>query len=66
MFGFTRTAITDEYDSEHQKKTSVKGGGVVLIGPIPIIFGSNWKIAIVMIILAIILIIVSILATKIL
>ena len=61
MFGFTRATIPDEYCSdEHSKtKTSVKGGGVVLIGPIPIIFGSNWKIALVMIILAIILIIIT-------
>jgi uncharacterized protein (TIGR00304 family) len=48
---------------EPKKKTSVKGGGVVLIGPIPIIFGSNWKITLVMIILAIVLIIVWVLAS---
>ena len=41
------------------KKKTITGGGVVLIGPIPIIFGSNWKIAIVMMILAIILIIIG-------
>ena len=43
----------------NQEKTSVKGGGVVLIGPIPIVFGSNWKIAFVLMVVAIILIIVT-------
>lgn len=63
MFGFSRTTLTSErlpfkeekYDVD--KKTSVKGGGVVLVGPIPIIFGSSWKIAVFMMILAIIIII---------
>jgi uncharacterized protein (TIGR00304 family) len=39
------------------KKTSVKSGGIILIGPIPIIFGSNWKIAFIMMMFAIIIII---------
>ncbi len=64
MFGFTTYTESDEfqtnYDEYHpQKKTSVKGGGVVLIGPIPIVFGSNWKIAIVLMIIAIIVILVA-------
>lgn len=33
----------------------VEGGGVVIIGPIPIIFGSSQKISILLVILAIIL-----------
>ncbi len=37
-------------------KTSVKGGGVILIGPLPLIFGSDWKMAIVAIALAIVLV----------
>lgn len=37
-------------------ETSVKGGGVVMIGPIPIIFGTDAKWASVAIVLAIILI----------
>jgi len=63
MFSFTSSVKYDNLDTaeEHQptKKTSIKGGGVVLIGPIPIIFGSNWKITVFLVILAIILIIVS-------
>ena len=70
MFGFTTHIRPEEFqvDDEYQprKKTSVKGGGVVLIGPIPIVFGSNWKIAIVLMIIAIILIIVAFFAFRIL
>jgi uncharacterized protein (TIGR00304 family) len=49
----------DKEDSQSTKKTSVKGGGVVLVGPIPIIFGSNWKIAVLLMILTIILLLVA-------
>jgi uncharacterized protein (TIGR00304 family) len=48
-------------DDESQRKTEVKGGGVVLIGPIPIVFGSDAKWASVAIILAIILVLISLL-----
>jgi uncharacterized protein (TIGR00304 family) len=40
--------------------TEVKGGGVIMIGPIPIIFGSDMKWASVAIILAIILIVLTV------
>lgn len=64
MFGFTTYFESDEFHTKYdeyqpRKKTSVKGGGVVLIGPIPIIIGSNWKIAIVLMIVAIIVILVA-------
>lgn len=64
MFGFTSTLkyeniIVDPEERPSQKKTSVKGGGVILIGPIPIIFGSNWKITLVLMIVAIIIILVA-------
>ena len=63
-FGFSTGIESDKIryeknNTQQIKKTSVKGGGVVLIGPIPIIFGSNWKIAVFLMILAIILIIVA-------
>ena len=37
----------------------VKGGGVVLVGPIPIVFGSDAKWATVAIVLAIVLVVLS-------
>lgn len=69
MFGFVTPIRPDEFQVEHdeyqpRKKTSIKGGGVVLIGPIPIVFGSNWKIAIVLMIVAIILIVVAFFAFR--
>lgn len=40
-----------------QPRKSIKGGGVVLIGPIPVVFGSDAKTAMILMVLAIILII---------
>ena len=64
IFGFSTRIESDDLkinqeNSQSTKKTFVKGGGVVLIGPIPIIFGSNWKIAVFLMILAIVLILVA-------
>ncbi|MDG6934093.1 MAG: DUF131 domain-containing protein [Nitrososphaerota archaeon] len=33
----------------------VKGGGIVLIGPLPIVFGSEWKIVVVLMAMAILI-----------
>lgn len=70
MFGFTGTTV-ESIDLQFEKnkhdtksKKIVKGGGVVLIGPIPIVFGSNWKIAIIMMVLAILLITCAFLAFR--
>ena len=71
MFGFVSSVgLNDfEFDIEDKhysrRKSSVKGGGIVFIGPIPIAFGSNWKIAIMMIILAIVILLVSFFVFKI-
>jgi uncharacterized protein (TIGR00304 family) len=43
--------------SKPRAQKSIRGGGVVLIGPIPIIFGSDKKTAIVLAVLAIVMII---------
>jgi uncharacterized protein (TIGR00304 family) len=59
LFNFERVILPagkNSYDKKVEQKKSVEGGGIILIGPIPIVFGSNWKIAIFLIILAIILI----------
>ena len=49
----------DGDEEEDKRKTEVKGGGVILIGPIPIVFGSDARWAAVAIVLAIALIVVS-------
>ena len=59
FFGFSFRFVdrhSTESDFEDKKtETSVKGG-VIFIGPLPIVFGSNYKIALVMMIIAIIII----------
>ncbi len=47
---------------EEEKRTEVRGGGVVMIGPIPIIFGSDAKWASVAIVLAMALIVIALLS----
>jgi uncharacterized protein (TIGR00304 family) len=47
---------------EPRPRSSVKGGGVVLVGPIPIIFGSDKQSATVLSILAIIIMIIALIA----
>lgn len=49
----------DNSKSFDDKKSNTEGGGVVFIGPIPIVFGSNWKVAVVLIILAIVIMLVA-------
>ncbi len=49
----------DEEERRKKTKTKVGGGAVVLIGPIPIIFGSDKKFLIIAVVLAIILMIIS-------
>ncbi len=47
--------------SEAKKSgAEIKGGGVVMIGPIPIIFGSDAKWASIAIVLAIVLLLISV------
>jgi len=43
-----------------QGESRVEGGGVVVIGPIPIVFGSSQRITIILLVLAIILTIATI------
>ncbi|NJD75966.1 MAG: TIGR00304 family protein [Candidatus Methanoperedens sp.] len=46
---------------EDKKDRKVKGGGMILIGPIPIVFGSDIKYTLIIMILAIILMVLAIL-----
>ncbi len=49
----------ERQEETEERKVDVKGGGVILIGPIPIVFGNS-KYAMISLILAIILMILSI------
>jgi uncharacterized protein (TIGR00304 family) len=59
---FLATVTSGRSSEEREARTEVKGGGVVMIGPIPIIFGSDAKWATVAIVLAIALIVVALLS----
>jgi len=48
--------VEEEYSPVKQER-NVKGGGVVFIGPVPIVFGSDVKTAIIMMILGIVFLI---------
>jgi uncharacterized protein (TIGR00304 family) len=59
---FLATAMSDRSSEEGEKRTDVRGGGVIMIGPIPIIFGSDAKWASAAIVLAIVLIVIVLLS----
>jgi len=44
---------------QQQSQQKVEAGGVVMIGPVPIIFGTSWRMAIIAIALAIVLIVIA-------
>jgi uncharacterized protein (TIGR00304 family) len=58
FFGFVNIYLTNtnfiNYDiKNNETKKSAKFGGLILVGPIPIVIGSNWKITLIMLILGI-------------
>ncbi len=46
-------------EEHREQKRRVEGGGVVLVGPIPIIIGSSWKITLTLILATIILVLLA-------
>jgi uncharacterized protein (TIGR00304 family) len=50
--------IGREQPNQRSSKSKIKGGGVILIGPIPLVFGFNWKIALLLLILALIFLVI--------
>ncbi len=59
---FLATVISGEPSQEGERRTEVRGGGVVMLGPIPIVFGSDAKWASIAMVLAIVLIAVVLLS----
>jgi uncharacterized protein (TIGR00304 family) len=55
------TAMSGRSSEEEERRTEVRGGGIIMIGPIPIIFGSDAKWASAAIVLAIVLIVIVLL-----
>ncbi|ADL19142.1 hypothetical protein ASAC_0736 [Acidilobus saccharovorans 345-15] len=60
MFIIVAAGVYEAYRQSSQAKGQVQAGGVVMIGPIPIVFGTSWKMAIIAMVLAIVLIVISI------
>jgi uncharacterized protein (TIGR00304 family) len=59
---FFATAMSGTSSEDGEKRTEVRGGGIIMIGPIPIIFGSDAKWASAAIVLAIVLIVIVLLS----
>jgi uncharacterized protein (TIGR00304 family) len=53
---FLAMAMSSKRSESGERQTQVRGGGVIMIGPIPIIFGSDAKWTSIAIVLAIVLI----------
>ena len=51
----TRAVLKEETNLSEAKSEKIKGGGVIMIGPLPIVFGTDKKYALIAIILAIVL-----------
>ncbi|MFP3229972.1 MAG: DUF131 domain-containing protein [Caldisphaera sp.] len=60
MIGFIIIFVGAIYSSGQQSNQKTEVGGVIMIGPIPIIFGNSWKAATIAIALAIVLMIIAI------
>ncbi len=50
--------------SQETKEEKVNGGGVILIGPVPVVFGTDKKYAVLIMILAIVLMLLAIVFLK--
>jgi uncharacterized protein (TIGR00304 family) len=59
---FLGTVISGRSSGQGEERTRVRGGGVIMIGPIPIVFGSDAKWASVAMVLAIVLIVLVLLS----
>ncbi len=60
FIGIIIIAVATMYEaasaSQQSQQGKVQAGGVIMIGPVPIIFGTSWRMAIIAIVLAIVLI----------
>ncbi|MDP2844935.1 MAG: TIGR00304 family protein [Candidatus Methanoperedens sp.] len=67
-FGMLRSvesaALEDRITTDREKKERVKGGGVILIGPVPIVFGTDKRYALLLMILVIVFMLLAIIFLK--
>jgi uncharacterized protein (TIGR00304 family) len=68
-FGMVRSAkesgrLEDISPGQKIREDKVKGGGVILIGPVPVVFGTDKRYALILMILAIVLMLLAMLFLK--
>jgi uncharacterized protein (TIGR00304 family) len=59
---FLATAVSGRSQGQGEEQNRVRGGGVIMIGPIPIVFGTDAKWASIAMVLAIVLIVLVLLS----
>lgn len=59
LAGYQRERMEASGDERRSTATNTRYGGVVLLGPVPIAFGSNMRIAIAMLVIGIVVAVVS-------
>ena len=64
MMRHVKESEEEKISHEMSKDKKVKGGGVIFIGPVPVVFGADKKYALLMMILAIVLILLAIIFLK--
>jgi uncharacterized protein (TIGR00304 family) len=63
LFFGSRSSRDGNEEKDEKRRTEVRGGGVILIGPIPIIFGTDIRWTVVAIVLALVLVTLSLFLT---
>lgn len=63
--GIMRSIQESESCTPQEIKEKVKGGGVIFIGPVPVVFGTDKKYALLLMILAIVIMLLAIVLMKI-
>jgi len=64
VFWVITRSVQESAGINGKENANVKAGGVIMIGPVPIVFGSNRRSALMAIILAIVLIILALIFLK--
>ncbi len=64
MMRYVRESAGLEDRGQETRDVKIKGGGVILIGPVPVVFGTDKRYALLLVILAIVLMLLSIIFLK--
>ena len=64
VISMVRSVREENEPEEPYRKGKVKGGGVILIGPIPVVFGTDKRFALIAMVLAVVLMLLAIIFLK--